>query len=95
MTWLVRDLIPANTFVIPIEDDKQIFAVGQARDRTPGADVDDHRVRAPWFVTKAEPSTADMAANFASLPDLGHLGPASQPPEEINVIRLAWEDLAA
>jgi hypothetical protein len=54
--------------------------------------------RAPWYTTKAQPSTADMAgklrrviiaAKFAvSRPD--------QPTrEEINVIRLAWEDLAA
>ena len=108
-----------------IEDSKQIFAAGQARNRTARAvertipfqlacqaiavtwyaiaghnpaDVDDHRARAPWYTTKAEPSTADMAAKLrwvliaarfrASRPD--------QPtPEEINVIRLAWEDLAA
>jgi hypothetical protein len=57
-----------------------------------------HRARAPWYTTKVQPSTADMtgklrrvliAARFkASRPD--------QPtPQEINVIRLAWEDLAA
>jgi hypothetical protein len=43
MTWLVRDLIPANAFVIPIADGKQILAVGQARYRSARADVDDHR----------------------------------------------------
>ncbi len=58
----------------------------------------DHRARAPWYASKAQPSTADMAAKLrrviiaarfkASRPD--------QPtPEEINVLRLAWEDAAA
>ena len=62
------------------------------------ADVADHRARAPWYTTKSQPSTADMLAKLrriliatkyrASHPD--------QPtPEEINVIRLAWEDAAA
>ena len=62
------------------------------------ADIEAHRARAPWYTTKTQPSTADMAATLrrviiaarfkASRPD--------QPtPEEIRVIRLAWEDLAA
>jgi hypothetical protein len=62
------------------------------------ADVQDHRARAPWYRSKAQPSTADMlgklrrvliAARFrASRP--------SQPTrEEINIIRLAWEEAAA
>jgi DDE superfamily endonuclease len=110
---------------VAIEDSKQIFGAGQARNRTARAveraipfqlacqaitvtwyataghhpaDAGDHRARAPWYTTKAQPSTADMAAKLrrviiaarfqASRPD--------QPtPEEINVIRLAWEDLAA
>ena len=61
-------------------------------------DVADHRRRAPWYAVKARPSTAGMAGKLrrviiaagfrASRPD--------QPaPEEINVIRLAWGDLAA
>ena len=61
------------------------------------ADVAEHRARAPWYTTKAQPSTADMAAQLrrviiaarfkASRPD--------QPtPEEISVLRLAWEDAA-
>jgi len=60
--------------------------------------VAEHRARAPWYTTKTQPSTADMAAKLrrviiaarfkASHPD--------QPtPEEINVLRLAWEDAAA
>jgi hypothetical protein len=110
---------------VAIEDSKQIFGAGQARNRTARAaeraipsqlacqaitvtwhataghhlaDVEHHRARAPWHRAKARPSTADMAAKLrpvliaakfqASRPD--------QPaPEEINVIRLAWEDLAA
>ncbi|MGB6579930.1 MAG: hypothetical protein WBF34_18620 [Streptosporangiaceae bacterium] len=110
---------------VAIEDSKQIFGAGQARNRTARAvervipfqlacqaiavtwyataghdpaDVQGHRARAPWYTAKAQPSTADMAAKLrrviiaarfrASRPD--------QPtPEEINVIRLAWEDLAA
>ena len=110
---------------VAIEDARQVFGAGQARNRTARAvertvpfqlacqaiattwyataghdpaDVADHRARAPWYTTKSQPSTADMlaklrrvliAAKFrASHPD--------QPtPEEINVIRLAWEDAAA
>ncbi len=110
---------------VAIEDARQVFGAGQARNRTARAvertvpfqlacqaiatcwyataghdpaDVADHRARAPWYTTKAQPSTADMAAKLrrviiaarfkASRPD--------QPtPEEISVLRLAWEDLAA
>ena len=116
---------PGGRIEVAIEDSKQVFGAGQARNRTARAvertvpfqlacqaiavcwyataghdpaDVADHRARAPWYTTKAQPSTADMAAKLrrvliaarfkASRPD--------QPtPEEINVIRLAWEDLAA
>jgi hypothetical protein len=72
---------------VAIEDARQIFGAGQARNRlaaavhrtipftlacqsivtiwcaTAGhhpAGVDEHRARAPWYRTKAEPSTADM-----------------------------------
>jgi len=110
---------------VAIEDARQVFGAGQARNRTARAvertvpfqlacqaittcwyataghdpaDVADHRARAPWYTTKAQPSTADMAAKLrrviiaarfkASRPD--------QPtPEEISVLRLAWEDAAA
>ena len=62
------------------------------------ADAKARRLDAPWYTTKAEPSTADMTAKLrrviiaarfrASHPD--------QPtPEEISIIRLAWEGLAA
>ena len=110
---------------VAIEDARQVFGTGQARNRaaravertvpfqlacqaiatawyaTAGhdpADVEDHRARAPWYTTKAQPSTADMlaklrrvliAARFrASRPDQPTL-------EEINAIRLAWENAAA
>jgi hypothetical protein len=107
---------------IAIEDAKQVFGTGQARNRTARAvertvpfqiacqaaavtwystaghdpaDVRERRALAPWYASKAEPATADMAAKLrrviiaarfrASRPD--------QPtPQEIAVIRLAWED---
>ena len=110
---------------VAIEDSKQIFGAGQARNRTAAAvertvpfqlacqaiavtwyataghdpaDLHERRALSPWYTSKAEPATADMAiklrrviiaARFkASRPD--------QPtPEEISVLRLAWEDLAA
>jgi hypothetical protein len=110
---------------VTLEDARQVFGAGQARNRTARAvertipfqlacqavttcwyatvghdpaDVADHRARAPWYASKAQPSTADMAARLrrviiaarfkASRPD--------QPtPEEISVLRLAWEDAAA
>jgi hypothetical protein len=110
---------------VAIEDAKQIFGTGQARNRTAAAvrrtvpfeltcqslamlwyataghhpaHADNHRARAPWYRTKSQPSTADMiakprrvliAAKFRS----SH---RDQPtPEEIQVIRLAWETSTA
>jgi len=104
-----------------IEDAKQIFGTGQARNRTARAvertvpfqiachaaavtwyatighdpaDLHERRTLAPWYTSKAEPATADMAAKLrrviiaarlkASRPDQ----PTSQ---EIAAIRLAWE----
>jgi hypothetical protein len=62
------------------------------------ADVDDHRVCAPWYTTKAKPSTADMAAKLRRVLIAARFR-ASRPdkptPEEISVVRLAWEDPAA
>ena len=109
---------------IAIEDSKQIFGTGQARNRTARAvertvpfqiacqavavtwyataghdpaDLHERRSLSPWYTSKAEPATADMAAKLrrviiaarfkASRPD--------QPtPQEIAAIRLAWEDAA-
>jgi DDE superfamily endonuclease len=110
---------------VAIEDSKQIFGAGQARNRTARAveraipfqfacqaiavtwyataghdpaDADDHRARAPWYHSKARPSTADMTAKLRRVLIAARFQ-ASRPdpptPEEINVIRLAWEDLAA
>ena len=76
---------------VAIEDAKQVFGAGQARNRTARAvertvpfqlacqaiavcwyataghdpaDVEDRRARAPWYASKAQPSTADMAAKL-------------------------------
>ena len=62
------------------------------------ADTDERRSAAPWYASKAAPSTADMTAKLrrviiaarfrASHPD--------QPtPAEISALRLAWADAAA
>lgn len=110
---------------VAIEDAKQVFGAGQARNRTARAvratvpftlicqtlailwyataghdpaDVDEHRARAPWYVTKAEPSTADMTAKLRRVLIAAkfRLPRADQPtPAEISAIRLAWETPAA
>jgi hypothetical protein len=110
---------------VAIEDAKQIFGTGQARNRTAHAvertvpfqltcqaiavtwyttaghdpaDVEDHRARAPWYITKAQPSTADMAAKLRRVLIAARFQasrPSQPTPEEINVIRLAWANLAA
>jgi DDE superfamily endonuclease len=107
---------------IAIEDAKQVFGAGQARNRTAAAvertlpfelacqaaavtwyataghdpaDLHERRSLSPWYTSKAEPSTSDMAAKLrrviiaarfkASRPDQPTL-------QEISVLRLAWED---
>jgi hypothetical protein len=110
---------------VAIEDAKQLFGAGQARNRTARAvratvpfaltcqtlamiwyataghdpaDVDEHRARAPWYATKAEPSTADMTAKLRRVLIAAKYRPsrADQPtPAEISAIRLAWETPAA
>ncbi len=110
---------------VAIQDTRQVFGAGQARNRTARAagrtvpfqlacqaiattwyatarhhpaDVEDHRARAPWYTTKAQPSTADMAAKLRRVLIAARFRPPQpdQPTlEEINVIRLAWEELAA
>ena len=110
---------------VAIEDAKQVFGAGQARNRTARAvratvpftltcrtlaiiwyataghdpaDVDEHRARAPWYATKAEPSTADMIAKLRRVLIAAKYRPshADQPtPAEISAIRLAWETPAA
>ena len=76
---------------VAIQDARQVFGAGQARNRTARAvertipfqlacqaiatcwyataghdpaDTEDHRARAPWYTTKTQPSTADMAAKL-------------------------------
>ena len=76
---------------VAIEDARQVFGAGQARNPTARAvertipfqlacqaittcwyataghdpaDVAEHRARAPWYASKAQPSTADMAAKL-------------------------------
>jgi DDE superfamily endonuclease len=110
---------------VTIEDARQVFGAGQARNRTARAvertvpfqlacqaiatcwyataghdpaDVAEHRARAPWYTTKAQPSTADIAAKLrrviiAARFKASH--PGQPTPEEISVLRLAWEDAAA
>ncbi len=62
------------------------------------ADVDDHRNRAPWYTTKTQPSTADMLAKLRRVLIAAKYRaprPDQLTPEEIHVIRMAWEDAAA
>ena len=56
------------------------------------------RTRAPWYHSKTQPSTADMAAKLRRVIIAARFKPSrpDQPTcEEIHAIRLAWEDLAA
>jgi hypothetical protein len=110
---------------VAIEDARQVFGAGQARNRTARAvertvpfqlacqaiatcwyataghdpaDVADHRARAPWYASKAQPSTADLAAKLRRVIIAARFKASrlDQPtPEEISVLRLAWENLAA
>jgi hypothetical protein len=107
---------------VAIEDAKQLFGTGQARNRTARAvertipfmlacqaiavcwyataghhpaDAEARRRLAPWYTTKAEPSTADMTAKLRRVLIAARFKRvhADQPePEEIHAIRLAWED---
>jgi DDE superfamily endonuclease len=110
---------------VAIEDAKQIFGAGQARNRlatavhrtlpftlacqsiailwyaTAGhhpADASEHRARAPWYRTKAEPSTADMLAKLRRVliaAKYRPVHPGEPTPAEIHAIRLAWDCAAA
>ena len=49
------------------------------------ADVDEHRARAPWYRSKARPSTADMLGKLRRVliaPDLTHLAMTSRHPRK-------------
>jgi hypothetical protein len=109
---------------VAIEDSKQIFGTGQARNRTASAvertvpfqiacqaaavtwyatvghdpaDLHERRSLSPWYASKAEPATADMAAKLRRVIIAARFK-ASRPeqptPQEIAVLRLAWEDAA-
>jgi hypothetical protein len=110
---------------VAIEDAKQTFGVGQARNRTAEAvrhtvpfglfcqtltilwyaqaghhpdDTAEHRARAPWYTTKTQPSVADMLAKLRRViiaAKYQQARPDQPTPEEIHVIRLAWETSAA
>jgi hypothetical protein len=62
------------------------------------SDVAGHRARAPWYRTKAQPSTADMIAKLRQVliaAKYQPVHPGKPTPGEIHAIRLAWEGLAA
>ncbi len=110
---------------VAIEDAKQEFGAGQARNRTANAvrrtvpfqltcqtlamtwyataghdpaDVEDRRARAPWYRSKARPSTADMLGKLRRVLIAARFNaprPDQPTPQEIHVIRLAWEAAAA
>jgi hypothetical protein len=107
---------------VAIEDAKQLFGTGQARNRTAAAvertvpfmiacqalavcwyataghhpaDTETRRLDAPWYTSKAEPSTADMTARLRRVIIAAKFKRVrlDQPePAEIHAIRLAWED---
>ena len=107
---------------VAIEDAKQLFGVGQARNRTAPAvertvpfmlacqalavcwyataghhpaDTQARRLDAPWYTSKAEPSTADMTTKLRRVIIAAKFKRAcpDQPERaEIHAIRLAWED---
>jgi transposase len=109
---------------VAIEDAKQLFGTGQARNRTAAgvertvpfmlacqaiaicwyataghhpADTEARRADAPWYTSKAEPSTADMTTKLRRVIIAAKFKRvcADQPePAEIHSIRLAWEDAA-
>jgi hypothetical protein len=109
---------------VAIEDSKQVFGTGQARNRTAAAvertvpfqlacqaiavtwyataghdpaDLHERRALSPWYTSKAEPATADMTARLRRVIIAARFK-ASRPhqptPQEISLLRLAWEDAA-
>jgi DDE superfamily endonuclease len=109
---------------IAIEDAKQVFGAGQARNRTAAAvertvpfeiacqavavtwyataahdpaDLHERRASAPWYTSKTEPATADMAAKLRRVIIAARFkaSRSDQPtPQELAVLRQAWEDAA-
>ena len=61
------------------------------------ADVEDRRTSAPWYASKAEPSTADMTAKLRRVIIAARFKaprPDQPTPAEISILRLAWEGIA-
>ena len=61
-------------------------------------DVDERRELAPWYREKTQPSVLDMFTKLRRVIIAGHLRTVDpQPPtdQEITILRLAWEDVAA
>ena len=62
------------------------------------ADVADRRARVPWYKTKATPSTAGITAKLRRVLIAARFRaphPDQPTPEEIRVIRLAWDAAVA
>jgi SRSO17 transposase len=105
---------------VAYEEGKEIFGVGQARNRAEKAvhrtvpfqflamtitiiwyaisghhpaDVQEHRQRSPWYLTKTSPSFADMLAKLRRviIASQFHPGQGREPtPQEIATIQQAW-----
>jgi len=61
-------------------------------------DVTAVRAQAPWYRDKAQPSVADMFAKLRRViiaAQFRHTGPQPVTPDEISVLRLAWDNAAA
>lgn len=110
---------------VAIEDAKQTFGVGQARNRVQAAverttpfglvigtlavcwyataghhphDVEAARELAPWYRSKTQPSVLDMLAKLRRVIIAAQYRPADPQPataQEISILRLAWETVAA
>ena len=62
------------------------------------AGIDAHRARAPWYASKAQPSTADMLTSLCRVliaVKFRTSRPDQPTPEEFHTIRLGWETAAA
>jgi hypothetical protein len=61
-------------------------------------DVDAARQLAPWYRTKTQPSVPDMLAELRRVviaAQLRRADPEPITPQEISILRLAWENIAA
>jgi len=61
-------------------------------------DVQDARTQAPWYRDKAQPSVSDMLTKIRRViitAQFQRTDPQPATPEEINILRLAWADIAA